>query len=123
MKTELAEIQTSLQDAFKKHIPTLRVNKVTPQNFEVTGDIPAQYGKKMVDGYYFGSIVPKPKDIRFYFFPIYTHVKEFNISDEMKKCLKGKSCFHVKKLSPELEQEFNDMITKGVELYKKEGWI
>ena len=81
-------------------------------------------GKQKVDGYYFGSVVPKPKDIRLYYFPIYTHIDEFSwISDDLRFCLKGKSCFHIKKLSDDLEGEIGKMIERGIELYKKEGLI
>jgi len=80
-------------------------------------------GMKKVDGFYFGSVVPKPKDVRLYYFPIYTHPAEFSISDELKKALKGKSCFHIKKLSPEMEKEIGEMVKKGVDLYDKDGLI
>ena len=81
-------------------------------------------GKQKVDGIYFASVVPKPKDIRLYFFPIYTHAAGFeNISEGLQKCLKGKSCFHIKKLSPELESDITAMVKRGVDLYKKDELI
>lgn len=101
----------------------LRVRKDEPNVLELCGKKEVMQGKQKVDGYYFSSIVPKPKDIRLYFFPIYTHVKAFSPSDELKKCLKGKSCFHIKKLSPELETEITEMVKTGVELYKKDELI
>jgi hypothetical protein len=104
--------------------PSIKIRVDNEKTFEAAGTIPAMQGKQKVDGYYFASVMPKPKDVRFYFFPIYTHANAFSdVSDELRKCLKGKSCFHVKKLSPELESEFNSMINKGAELYKKEGLI
>ena len=51
------------------------------------------------------------------------HVDEFSISAELKKCLKGKSCFHIKKLTPELLEEIKAMIQKGVEVYLKADLI
>lgn len=81
-------------------------------------------GKQKADGCYFGSIVPKPKDIRLYYFPIYTHASEFTwISDELRKCLKGKSCFHIKKLDDELIGDISAMISKGIDLYEKDDLI
>ena len=80
-------------------------------------------GKQKVDGYYFASVVPKPKDIRLYFFPIYTHVDNFKLSDTLKKYLKGKSCFHLKNLDESTLEEIKAMIEKGVELYKKDELI
>jgi len=122
--TSLPDIQKALQNVFKAHVPPLQVRKDTEHVFEVAGTKQAMQGKQKVDGYYFGSVVPKPKDIRLYYFPIYTHATEFEwISDELRKCLKGKSCFHIKKLDADLHFEIEKMIKKGVDLYLKDNLI
>jgi hypothetical protein len=123
MKTDLNEIEETLRGILKTQVPTLRVRKDSPDGLEVCGKKEIMQGKQKVDGYYFGSVVPKTTDIRLYYFPIYTHPAEFAPSDELKKCLKGKSCFHIKKLSPELEKEISEMVSKGVSLYDKDGLI
>lgn len=124
MKTDLIEIREALVASFDKYLPPLRVSKSRYECFEVEGTIKAMQGKKEVDGFYFATVVPKPKDIRLYFFPIYTHVDAYkDLSDEMRKCLKGKSCFHIKKLSTEMEKEIHRMIAKGVELYQRDKLI
>ena len=124
MKTDLNEIREALISSFNKHLPPLLIRKSNPEVFEVAGTKKAMQGKQLVDGFYFASVVPKPKDIRLYFFPIYTHVDAYKgLSDEMRKSLKGKSCFHIKKLTPEMEVEIQGMIAKGVDLYQKEGLI
>jgi hypothetical protein len=124
MKTDLKEIEGAFKIMLKCLDPSIKIRVNNEKTFEAAGTIPAMQGKQKVDGYYFASVMPKPKDVRLYFFPIYTHTDAFSdVSDELRKCLKGKSCFHVKKLSPELESEFNSMIKKGAELYKKEGLI
>lgn len=124
MKTDLNEIRATLKELFRKGTPPLAVRKDNENVFEVAGTKEVMQGKQLVDGYYFGSVVPKPKDVRLYFFPIYTHVKEYeDLSPEMRKCLKGKSCFHIKKLSPEMEEEIDGMIQKGVALYQRDELI
>ena len=123
MKTTVTEIQSTLHNLLKQHEPTLQVRVHSEKTFEVAGTIPAMQGKKKVDGHYFATVMPKPKDARLYYFPIYTHVDEFSLSPELKKQLKGKSCFHIKKLDTDIEQELKAMIAKGVELYKKDGLI
>lgn len=118
MKTEIIDIQTTLQAILTTHTPTLQVRVQNETTFEVAGTKEVLQGKKKVDGHYFATVMQKPKDCRFYFFPIYTHVDAFkDISPELRKYLKGKSCFHIKKLSADLETEIGEMIAKGVELY------
>lgn len=124
MKTNLAEIEATLKDMLRQHVPPLQVRIDKETQFEVAGTKPGMQGKQKVDGYYFGSVIPKPKDIRFYYFPIYTHADEFEaLSPELQKCLKGKSCFHIKKLSAALEAEILQLIQQGVHLYQRDGLI
>ncbi len=123
MKTDLSEIQSTLQKLFIPHAPSLQIREHNDANYEVAGTKTVMQGKQKVDGHYFASVIPKPKDIRLYFFPIYTHVDAFELSPDLKKFLKGKSCFHIKKLTPELEEAIKAMIAKGVELYQKDGLI
>lgn len=123
MITDIQEIKQKLQNILSNASPLLQVRIETESNFEVAGTKEVMQGEKKVDGIYFASVVPKPKDVRLYYFPIYTHKDEFKISDNLKKYLKGKSCFHFKKMSLELEKEIEDMVNKGAEIYKKNDLI
>lgn len=124
MKNEVEDIRASLIAIARKQVPPLKVRNESSLNFELAGTKEVMQGKQKVDGYYFCSIVPKPKDVRLYFFPIYTHVDAFStISAELRKCLKGKSCFHIKKWSLELEKEIEKMMKLGVQLYQKDALI
>ena len=124
MKTAVEEISASLKNTLEDFIGPLKTRVNKPSNFEVNGTIEAPQGKKMVDGIYFSSIVPKEKDVRFYFYPAYTHPQEFEyLSDRLKKFKKGKSCFHVKYLDEELELEIKEMVSKAIDIYRKDGWL
>ena len=117
-------VREQLIEILKQHIPILKVRVDSSTNFEVIGTIETMQGKQKVEGIYFASIVPKPKDVRLYFFPIYTHVDDFDtLSPELNKFKKGKSCFHVKYLDESLVEEITQLIAKGIELYQKEGWL
>ncbi|MEZ4852256.1 MAG: hypothetical protein R3B93_27340 [Bacteroidia bacterium] len=121
---EISHIKETLQNLLKAHIPPLTIQTDTPENFVVTGTKEVMQGKKKVDGIYFASVVPKPKDVRFYFFPIYTHKDDIGeLSPELQKFLKGKSCFHVKKLDADMEAEIAKMIQKGIEAYTRDALI
>jgi len=120
---ELKQIEQTLKDLFKAHVPPLRVRVENENNFEVAGTKVAMQGKQKVDGFYFGSIVPKAKDIRLYFFPIYTHPDQFGPSPELKKMLKGKSCFHIKNLNDTLIEEIKEMLSMAIEIYQEKGLV
>lgn len=124
MPADVSEIQQNLIEILKSHIGPLKIRQEVTDTFEVCGTIPAMQGKKKVDGYYFASVIPKPKDVRLYFFPIYTHADHFaDIPPELRKNLKGKSCFHIKNWDDALQDSISDMVKKGLSLYQQDGLI
>ena len=120
---EIPEIHQILKSLLLEQVPPLRVKQATETNFEVTGTREAMQGRQKVDGFYFASLVPKPKDIRFYFFPLYTDPDAFELSAELKKMLKGKTCFHIRKLDEALIAEIREMIAKGVKIYAAKNLV
>ena len=124
MTKDVGYIHSTLCEMLKAHVPQLRIRVDKPENLELCGTKEVMQGRKMVDGYYFSSVVPKPKDVRLYFFPIYTHPTAYeDLPEKLRKCLKGKSCFHIKYLDEDLETAIKAMIDKGVALYQADDLI
>ncbi|MFX1329538.1 MAG: hypothetical protein ACFE91_15535 [Promethearchaeota archaeon] len=81
------------------------------------------YGKKPQPTYIAGVIQQK-NYVSFYFSPIYSHPDLFtDISLDLKKFLKGKSCFNINKTTPQLLREIEDILKKGIDKYKKIKWV
>ena len=59
--------------------------------------------------------MPEPKDVRFYYF--------LDLSLASGKILKGKSCFHLKKVDAAMLAELDGMIKLGITLYQKDGML
>lgn len=124
MNKDIGAIREILKGILESHLGTLQVTVDKPGNFVVSGTVEAPQGKQTVQGIYFSSIVPKPKDVRFYLYAAYTHPQEFeDLSDPLKKFKKGKSCFHVKYLDDALEAEINAVVAKAIKVYQGEGWL
>jgi len=124
MTKDINEIQVKLIDILKEQIDVLKISAETENKFEVSGTIEAMQGKKKVDGIYFASVVPKPKDVRFYFFPTYTHKEQIGeLPENLKKALKGKSCFHVKYMDDEFEDNIKELVKTAVKLYQADGLL
>ena len=73
---------------------------------------------------FFASIIIQSTYVGFYYMPIYTDtdLKEV-FKPELLKLLKGKSCFHIKKLDSNLREQIEEALEIGYQLYKKRGWI
>lgn len=81
------------------------------------------FGKKPQPTYIAGVIQQK-NYVSFYFSPIYSHPDFFkNLSIDLKKFLKGKSCFNINKITPQLLEEIEDVLKLGIKKYKEIDWI
>ncbi len=124
MLKDINEIRELLVSILREYEGTLKITSDTPDKFEVTGTIPTMQGKKKVPGMYFATVIPKAKDVRLYFFPVYTHKDEIGaLPEDLQKALKGKSCFHIKKVDDAFEVNLKAMVQKAVEVYRGDGLL
>ena len=80
-------------------------------------------GKKMEEVWFSGLLIQKGY-VGFYFMPVYASPElKSELHPELLKCLKGKSCFHIKKMNDEIAEQVKEALKKGYDLYKKKGWI
>ena len=80
-------------------------------------------GRKKKEVYFAGLIIQKSY-VGFYFMPIYAETDLKTVfKPELLKLLKGKSCFHVKKLDAELLRQIAAALKIGFELYQERGWV
>ena len=80
-------------------------------------------GRKM-DEVYFASLMVQKGYVGFYFMPVYAKPElKKDIKPALLKCLKGKSCFHIKKLDDELKAQIKDALAIGYTCYQNLGWV
>jgi len=73
---------------------------------------------------YLAGVIQQKNYVSFYFTPIYSHPDSFkDISTELRKSLKGKSCFNLNKTTPPLLEEIEEVLKKGIDMYKKIDWL
>jgi hypothetical protein len=124
MTKDINTIKNTLIDLLNAHADSFKISADSDDKFEVCGTIPTMQGKQKVDGIYFASVVPKPKDVRLYFFPVYTHKEAVGeLPENLQKALKGKSCFHIKYMDDELKSNLEKMIATSVAVYQKAGLL
>lgn len=122
--TDLSLIYSSLSSVLKKHNSGLTIKEVKDSKLELAGTKTVTLHNKPLEGVFFAAAMVQKNFVGFYFFPIYTH-PEFleEVPAELKKCLKGKSCFHIKKNDPLLIEQIDETLKKGKEFYRKNGLI
>jgi hypothetical protein len=80
-------------------------------------------GRKYKETFFAGVIVQNGY-VGFYYMPVYAEpdVKRL-FEPELLSLLKGKSCFHVKRLDGELRGQICRALDAGFALYRERGWI
>jgi hypothetical protein len=102
-------------------------------NYYVKADKPGQYelyyskeielpGRKIPE-LCFASLLIQKGYVGFYFFPVYMNdpLKK-KLGTTLLKTLKGKTCFHLKKVNPEILLEIKEALQSGYEYYVSKGW-
>jgi len=80
-------------------------------------------GRKKKEVFFAGLIIQKDY-VGFYFTPIYAETDLKTVfKPELLRRLKGKSCFHVKKLDEELLRQIEAALRVGFERYQQRGWV
>ncbi len=80
-------------------------------------------GRKKPEMWFAGALIQKGY-VGFYFMPAYTdeHLTDF-IKPELLKCLKGKSCFYIRKDDKQLYAQIKESLKLGYASFKKRGWV
>lgn len=115
-----------LKKVMEEHCPPLVVKRSSDKGIEVIGNTPTPYGykKEIIPGMYFASALIRKDNVSFYFFPIYGSPKAYEkVAPHAMKRLDGKTCFHFNKEEQAVEKEIRALFKKGIEAYRKHGWV
>ncbi len=124
MERSRREIFQALKKLLKKYEPP----------FVAKSDLNSRYGlwsiKDLViagrerKGVFFAGVIIQSNYVGFYYMPVYTDVeaKKF-FKPELLATLKGKSCFHIKKLDKTLQSLIKEALEIGYQMYKRNGWV
>ena len=73
---------------------------------------------------YFARVIIQKGYVGFYFMPVYADTDLKTVfAPELLALLKGKSCFHIKKLTPELLDQIESALQIGFEAYQAREWV
>ncbi|MBM2817331.1 MAG: hypothetical protein HW421_4093 [Ignavibacteria bacterium] len=124
------EIRKLIYEKLKKNLemcspPMVIKEDSSHHSYELIGNKPVPYGynKKIIPGIFFAAIAHRKESVTFHFFPIYMNPKLYETAPTLTKYLKGKSCFHFKKLAQIDEKELNELLQKGIEEWQKAGYM
>ncbi len=124
MPDPLQAIHDELKAILSKYSPPLTVKVETPRRYELYSikDLVID-GRERSEIYFAGTIVQK-SFVGLYFMPIYSNPEFVSaLPAELKKCIKGKACFNIKKADQQLLKQIEKMTRDGFKMYKQKKWI
>jgi hypothetical protein len=85
---------------------------------------PVEIQGRKRDELWFAGILVQKGYVGFYYMPVYAQPEMKKVfKPELLKCLKGKSCFHIKKNDPIIMTQIKESLKLGYDMYKERGWI
>ncbi len=125
MKTDLVEIFQTIRAEMQPYATTgfdARANSDTAYDLWSEKEVTIENRKRKE--VYFAGVVIRKGYVGFYYMPVYAEpdVKAI-FHPSLLKLLKGKSCFHIKKLDDILLHQISEALATGFKLYKQNGWV
>ena len=124
---ELDETFDRLEAALEAHAPPLvpRTGGVRgKRDYQLWSERPVVVGGRKRDEVFFAGLIGQKGYVGFYFMPVDTDAaREALFAPDLLALLKGKSCFHVKRLDADLEAHVRDALAQGLALYRERGWV
>jgi hypothetical protein len=126
----LESVYSDIEKILKRHAPPFVFKDLGVRNkksSQITGpkpiSIPGAYGGKPV--YHpLAAVILQKGYVGFYFMCVYGNAEaKKKLSPELMKLLKGKSCFHLKKLDDGLRADVDAALEFGTKVYRERGWV
>lgn len=126
----LDEVYESLHKLLSRYAPpfkasggTVRAKRSLQLTVPQAVTVPGAYGGKPTE-LAMASIILQKGYVGLYFMPIYMNpALKKKLPPSLNKLLKGKTCFHIKKLDPDLLRNIEAALNEGMKCYEGLGWV
>lgn len=120
---DLIPLFEAAKELFEPYAEHLAVRRDEPGRYELWSEKDVVIAGRERTEVFFASLVIQKSYVGFYCMPVYTHeeAKAF-FGPELLALLKGKSCFYLKELTPEIRSQMRRALEEGYALYESRGW-
>lgn len=125
MKTDFIEIFQTIRAVLQPYAALGFNNRTNSETtYDLWSDKNVVIEGKQRSEVYFAAVMIHKGHVGFYYMPVYEEPDMKKVFDPaLLKLLKGKSCFHIKKLDDVLLTHIETALAEGYRLYKEKGWV
>lgn len=125
MKTDFIEIFQTIRAVLQPYAALGFNNRINSETtYDLWSDREVVIDDKKRSEVYFAKVRILKGHVGLYYMPVYAVPEMKEVFDPaLLKLLKGKSCFHIKKLDESLLAHIEDALAEGFRLYKEKGWV
>jgi hypothetical protein len=121
---DLQAIFDSLKPLLKKYQPPLTPKADAPGSYDIWSVKDLVIDGRKRKEVFFAALTIQKSYVGFYFMPVYAEPEMKGVfAPGLLKLLKGKSCFHVRQVTPELRADIEAALAAGFRLYRERGWV
>ena len=119
MTNDRQEIFTRLKEILCKYSPPLIPTSDDERRYELVAKKDVEFKGRKFHETYFGAAIIQSTYVGLYLMHVYNKPEMLKeVPEELRKCLKGKSCFHIKHLDGELLEQIKKTVKHGFDRYK-----
>jgi hypothetical protein len=121
---ELQAMFAALRPLLRKYAPPLAPKTDNAGTYDLWSFRPVEIEGRKRKEVFFAALIIQKSYVGFYYMPVYAEpeIKKL-FAPELLKLLKGKSCFHIKTLTPELVVQIESALRAGFAFYQERGWV
>ncbi len=122
--SDLKPIFDQLKPLLEEYRPPLAAKTENERYFDLWSFKELVIAERKRKEVFFAGLIIQKAYVGFYFMPVYVDQEIKSLfPPELLRLLKGKSCFHIKKLTPELLGQVRGALKAGFQMYQERGWV
>ncbi len=120
---DLTQIFDTLKAVMKAYAPPFVAKLDDEAHYDLWSNKEAVFAGRKRKEVYFAALIIQKAYVGFYYMPVYIETEMKAVfKPELLKLLKGKSCFHIKKLDDGLVEQIREALQAGHAMYQERGW-
>jgi len=117
---DLEAVFTELASRYRSHTAGLSTTQDGPTDVIFVGPDPGPDGREV----WLGGVQQRKRYVSVHLMPVYTNPELLDtVSPQLRRRMQGKSCFNFTRIDPQLFDELESLLERGLRQWRDQGWL